>query len=244
VGRIVALTVLVTGANGYIGRYVVRELLDHRYDVTAVDLPSWDARSSPIPRCDVAIHLAALLAGTDGQLWETNVLGTRRLAAAVPRLILASSAAVYGAREWASEEDPLAPCGPYAWSKACAEDARFLSLRLFNVYGGQGSRGVVQRLRDGAQVNGDGAQTRDFVHVQDVARAFRLAVESDACGPLNVGTGIATPIAALAEMLGLPVVLSGSDPGVLASSADPRRIKRVLHWEPRVSLARAVLPWV
>jgi len=240
VGRIVALTVLVTGANGYIGRYVVRELLDHRYDVTAVDLPSWDARSSPIPRCDVAIHLAALLTGTDGQLWETNVLGTRRLAAAVPRLILASSAAVYGAREWASEEDPLAPCGPYAWSKACAEDARFLSLRLFNVYGGQGSRGVVQRLRDGAQVNGDGAQTRDFVHVEDVARAFRLAVESDACGVLNVGTGIATSVSDLAGMMGVHVTRSADDPGVRASSADPRRAGDVLRWIPRVVLAEWV----
>src|SRR5205807_1594624 len=83
------------------------------------------------------------------------------------------------------------------------------SLRYANVYGpGQdpmGEAGVVaiflhKMLRGGDPViNGDGGQTRDFVYVEDVARANLLALASDASGALNVGTGVETSILPLAR---------------------------------------------
>ena len=43
-------------------------------------------------------------------------------------------------------------------------------------------------------VNGDGGQTRDYVFVGDVARMSALALDTEATGPVNVGTGIETDV--------------------------------------------------
>lgn len=95
-----------------------------------------------------------------------------------------------------------------------AYGAETVALRLFNVFGpGQALSnpytGVLanfaSRLAAGEQplVFEDGLQRRDFVHVSDVARAFRLALErKEAAGHvLNVGSGGATAIGAVATML-------------------------------------------
>ena len=77
-------------------------------------------------------------------------------------------------------------------------------LRYANVYGPRqdphGEAGVVaifsgKMLRgEPVTVNGDGKQTRDYVYVGDVARMNQLALETDATGPVNIGTGIETDV--------------------------------------------------
>jgi UDP-glucose 4-epimerase len=76
----------------------------------------------------------------------------------------------------------------------------YTALRYSNVYGPRqsphGEAGVVaifcQRFLKGlpAVINGDGAQTRDYVHVSDVAKANVLALEKGSCMGINIATGV------------------------------------------------------
>jgi UDP-glucose 4-epimerase len=86
-------------------------------------------------------------------------------------------------------------------------------LRLTNVYGGYGylrkKKTVVQKFamatKNGEDkiLNGDGAQVRDFIHVEDVCRAIHLALESGVVDiPVDIGTGIGTSMLELAKMFG------------------------------------------
>lgn len=154
---------------------------------------------------------------------EINVVGTIRVAAAcaaagVGQLVFASSGgAIYGDPSGGAaprEEDELNPCSPYGVAKLAGErylralrpegGYRLAILRYANVYGprqdGAGEAGVVgifmNRLLGGedAVVNGDGGQTRDFVHVADVVAANLAAVARRFDGTLNVGTGVETSV--------------------------------------------------
>ena len=100
-----------------------------------------------------------------------------------------------------------------------------LSARIFMVYGPRephrGAHAVVTGIYRAAAsagkpapVFGDGSQTRDFVHVTDVARALALACLSNRTalqpvlatgGAVNVGVGVSTKISSLAEGTGLAV---------------------------------------
>ena len=160
---------------------------------------------------------------------EVNVLGTIRVAQAaalarVSHVVFSSSGgAIYGdpVGGKADEDHPLNPCSPYGVAKlagekylaAFAPEAGFLVtvLRYANVYGprqdGRGEAGVVgiwmNRLLSGqdAVVNGDGEQTRDFVHVADVVAANQAAFVHRVPGVFNVGTGIETSVRALYDLV-------------------------------------------
>jgi UDP-glucose 4-epimerase len=121
---------------------------------------------------------------------------------AAQRFVFASSAAVYGPRPRlpSHEDDLLDPVSPYAAQKAAAEligrayraayGLETVALRYFNVYG-EGQRaddayaGVIARFRrtliagERATISGDGSQSRDFIHVADVARANIAALCGD-----------------------------------------------------------------
>jgi UDP-glucose 4-epimerase len=91
---------------------------------------------------------------------------------------------------------------------------------------------------------GDGSQTRDYVHVGDVARAMLLALERDG-GVYNVGTGVETSVvelyAAIATAAGgpdRPPAFAAARLGELQRSVlDPRLAARELGWRPERSLA-------
>jgi len=201
---------------------------------------------------------------------SVNVLGTVNALAAARRVgahrfVFASSGgAVYGEQETfpAPEQHPRRPASPYGVSKLCGEEyvelARrdglsAMSLRYANVYGpGQdpmGEAGVVaiflhKMLRGGDPViNGDGEQTRDFVYVEDVARANLLALGAEATAALNVGTGIETSVNDLARILaraaGHRKRLARGPPAPgeqRRSSVDPLAARTALGWEPSVAL--------
>jgi UDP-glucose 4-epimerase len=92
-------------------------------------------------------------------------------------------------------------------------------------------------------VYGDGAQTRDYVYVGDVARAFLLAGESGRAGTYNVGTGTETSVLALLDALERSAGGAAErrfEPlrqGELRASAlDSSRIRDELGWQPEVGL--------
>jgi UDP-glucose 4-epimerase len=187
-----------------------------------------------------------------------NVLEAARLAG-VPRVVFASSTAVYGRSPPlpTPESAPPRPVSPYAAHKAAGEllcaayRAAFgvatVSLRYFNVYGRRQPddspySGVVavlaRRLRAGEPItiHGDGEQTRDFIHVRDVAAVNeRAALGPDpGPGPYNVGTGSETSVLALLAALrailrvDATVVFGPERPGdVRRSCAD---ITRLCAW--------------
>jgi dTDP-L-rhamnose 4-epimerase len=136
-----------------------------------------------------------------------------------------------------------------------------VALRLFNVFGpGQALSnpytGVLAnfaaRLAAGAPptIFEDGLQRRDFVHVRDVARAFRLALETrEAAGQvINIGSGRAHTIREVADMLGAamgreiaPEILRKARSGDIRHCfADIARAREVLGYQPRLALGETL----
>lgn len=158
------------------------------------------------------------------------------------RLVYASSAAVYGDEKDLPCNDghtlKNVPLSPYALQKIHAEDyanlyARLhgiqsLGLRYFNVYGSRQHpdspyAGVICRFLDDYQqdkdltIFGDGLQSRDFIHVSDVAKANVLALETAYSGVVNIATGQPQTLLQLIEYL----QLSGKKPAKI-QFAPPR----------------------
>ncbi len=201
---------------------------------------------------------------------EVNVLGTASALAAAEALgasvfVYASSAAVYGEPRTIPipETHPTRPRSLYGDTKLMGEmlaerwserGLRVVALRYFNVYG-PGMRpgpyaGVVLRFAEALLrgrspvIYGDGRQTRDFVYVEDVARANLLALErEEARGAINIGTGVETSINKLYELMCSlvgrcpPPRYAPPRPGdVRRSAADTERARRLLGWQPRTTL--------
>jgi UDP-glucose 4-epimerase len=204
---------------------------------------------------------------------DVNVLGTIRLLEnctkyGVQKLIFASTGgAVYGEqREFPAPEDhPQYPVSPYGVSKLAAERYLYfygvqyglpgVALRYANVYGPRqdphGEAGVVAifcgnlAAHETSIINGTGEQTRDYVYVDDVARANVLALEREApSGAYNIGTGVETSVIELYELLReashaelLPRYAPAKPGEQLRSSLDPSRAAEFLGWRPEVDLA-------
>lgn len=182
---------------------------------------------------DVVIHLAggssvgvSFLAPVE-DLTRTVMGGAEllewvRLRSPGTRIVLASSAAVYGACHDAPvREDALChPFSPYGFHKRMIEllfesyarnfDLRVGVVRLFSVYGSELRKQLLWdaccRLAsnvDLLQLGGTGDETRDWLHVSDAARLIALVVEqvSSTYFVVNGGTGVATPVCDIANQL-------------------------------------------
>jgi len=204
---------------------------------------------------------------------NVNVNGTLNLLRAsadsnVKRFIYASSCAVYGNVESLpiEEDEGLRPTSPYGVSKLAAENyvrvfyevfgLETVCLRFFNVYGSRQVHndysGVITTFTSRSAKNlplaifGDGEQTRDFVHVEDVVEANMLALKNKGMAgeTFNIATGIATTINQLANVLlritrktHLKMVHSEPRKGDIKHSfADISKAKKRLHYDPKVLL--------
>jgi UDP-glucose 4-epimerase len=297
--------VLVTGAFGYLGLALLREL--EGFDVVACGRPPRTPRAlAVVPRWvhtvmgdlasqgpagadalltahgpfDAVLHLAggggpAKCQSNPTAAVSDNVLSTANLADAarrrgVPRLLMASTIAVYGTFRVPEhpyrESDPAEPDDLYGMLKLAAERvwtapglAAGTALRIANIYGAGagvdlGIEGAVERFARRAALGGEiaifgtGAQKIDYVHIDDVVRAFRLALARPGLPPvLNVGGGQPVAIATLAETCaeigrrrGTAVTLVRKpDPGGRVwpdRVLDNEQAGQALDWRPQVSL--------
>lgn len=164
---------------------------------------------------------------TSNVLGFINVLQSAR-ALRLHRLIYASSAAVYGdcSNLPLEESEVPKPINPYGLEKHIDElyadlysrqyDLNALGLRFFNVYGPRQDpsspySGVISKFLQklfanrAPQIFGDGLQTRDFIHVSDVARACAKALESDCRGVCNISTEKRVDLVRMVKILGKAV---------------------------------------
>ena len=152
----------------------------------------------------------------------SRLLDWIRLQSPATRVVLASSAAVYGSAHAGAipEDAPHAPVSPYGHHKAAMEHLarsygesygmQVAIVRLFSVYGPGLEKQLLwdallrlQRGEDPLLLGGTGEEQRDWVHVDAAARCLIAAVAmADTTAPaLNGGTGVATTVRATAETL-------------------------------------------
>jgi dTDP-glucose 4,6-dehydratase len=164
----------------------------------------------------------------DKPFFETDVMGTQTIAAAISRnlshiqrYVHISTSEVYGTavRDPMDEEHPLNPCTPYAAAKAGADRLVYayretygiptVIIRPFNNYGPkQHLEKVVPRFITSALldeplcIHGDGNMTRDWIFVSDTCEAVLRALNFSVTGQVfNVGTGIDTSVNTIADMI-------------------------------------------
>jgi len=193
------MKILITGHKGYIGSKLYKKSLELGYYVKGIDLKDGEDILNCLPNesFDYVFHMAALPRVEYSVLnpsytMKQNVLVTSVLLEwsrknNVKRIIFSSSSAVYG-----DTQDKPEPKSPYGLHKLVSElECRLYSelynldtvcLRYFNVYsedqlfGGSYSTAICAwmemiRTNKPLRIDGDGEQTRDFIHVNDVVEA-------------------------------------------------------------------------
>ena len=202
---------------------------------------------------------------------QINVLGTLRVLeaareAGVRKIVVSSSAGIFGELKTLPirEDHPIEPDTPYGATKLCEEklalsyaklyDIEVVCLRYFNVFGPNqrfDAYGNVIPIfvfkmlaSETLTIHGDGEQTRDFVHVNDVVQANLQAAEARGIsGAFNLGSGSRITINRLVSLLkhvsGMqPTVHHGpARPGdVRDSLADISAARKALGFQPSVEI--------
>ena len=196
---------------------------------------------------------------------NTNFIGTINILECmrsfnIKKIVYAASSSCYGIAKKMpiNENHEISTLYPYSFSKNVAEQAiihwskvyniKYISLRLFNVFGPRsrttGAYGAVmgvflkQKLSNKPfTVVGNGKQTRDFVNVDDVSEAFKIAGFSKKNNKIyNVGTGKPKSINQLTKLLGGKTVKVPKRPGEpTISQADISKIVKDLNWRPKTN---------
>ena len=207
------------------------------------------------PRYDADVNVGGLL----------NLMEAGRKHGLKKVVFSSTGGAIYGEPDTVpqTEEHALQPLSPYGITKLCSEKYLFfyestygieyVALRYGNVYGPRqnphGEAGVVaifcERMLDGRQpvVNGDGKQTRDYVHVKDVVAANLSALGHQGSGVFNVGTSIETDVVTLFEHLrdelapAMPTEHGPGKPGEQRRSVlSYAYTQEVLGWAPTIDV--------
>lgn len=193
-----------------------------------------------------------------------NVLEASRNAK-IKKFIYAASASCYGIpTEYPTNENcKIDTQYPYALTKNLGEQIVMhwakiykmpnVSLRFFNVYGPRsrttGAYGAVfgvflaQKLANKPlTVVGNGKQTRDFIHVNDLVDALILAAKKGKSGEIyNIGSGIETTVNLIAKVIGGKRINIPKRPGEPDRSlACVKKIKKHLKWKPKVKIVNGV----
>jgi len=263
------MKLLITGYKGYIGSHIYKALQDKGHEVHGIDIKDGDdiLHCLPNEEFDYVFHLAALprveySVYHPSYTLKQNVLVTSTLLEwakdhGVKRVIFSSSSAVMG-------DGDGVPKSPYGLHKLMSEmecrlfselyDIDTVCLRYFNAYsedqpfGGAYATAIcawMEMIRQGKplRIDGDGEQTRDLVHVEDIVSANLFCMEHSEhfkgkC--FNVGSGNSVSMNYIREVINKHHKVEWNwapeRPGdVKHTQADISELKS-LGWEPKVSI--------
>jgi UDP-glucose 4-epimerase len=216
------------------------------------------AVSAKNPQLDARVNVLGLL----NVLTNATRVGTRKI-------IFASSAATYGtpASLPINEETPQHPESPYGITKMVAEhylrywqgafDLTYTALRYGNVYGPRqdpnGEAGVIAIFvkhflrHEPVRIDWDGEQQKDYVYVEDVARANLLAVDRGDNDIFCIATGKGTSVNEIYRDMAKvtdyepEIVRAPKRPGdIYLAYFDYSKAEQGLRWQPQVSIEQGI----
>ena len=245
----------------------------NKIEFQKIDIRDYESMRKVLKNIDGVFHQAALTIVQDSfsrpeEYFDVNVYGTENIFKIASenkfKVVYASSSSVYGHKLETpiTEDAEKKPINPYGETKLEAErlvekysklNTEIIGLRYFNIFGkGQTLEyaGVITKFLDRINegkvpiIFGRGSQIRDFIHVNDVARANLLAMESNSSNLIvNIGTGNAISILDLANMIistsGLktnPIFAEALKGDIEKSHADISQAKKHFNWEPKIEL--------
>ena len=249
------------------GRLENLSKIKEQIEFKKMDILDFDSLKDVISNSDGIFHQAALTSVPESFLqkekyYNVNVKGTENIFKLAKefekKVVYASSSSIYGNTTIIPIQENFErnPINPYGVTKLDDEKlaekyhnlgVSIIGLRYFNVYGvGQTNdyAGVITKFINQINLNqspiifGDGSQTRDFISVEDVAKANLLSMESNTdFSFLNIGTGISTSVKTLAEVM---IELSGK---TLEISYDDLPLGDVKESLADTSLAKKLINW-
>jgi dTDP-glucose 4,6-dehydratase len=262
--RVIVMDNLLTGDIRNVSRYVGRDFLFVKHDVTqyiVVDEPidcvlHFASPASPIDYLQHPIHTLKV-----GALGTHKALGLAMHHGA--RFLLASTSEVYGDPQVNPQEEgywghvnPIGPRGVYDEAKRFAEAMTMaynrshgLSTRIVRIFNTYGPR---MRLRDGRAIPnfitqalrgepitiyGDGSQTRSFTYVDDLVRGILALLDADESQPVNLGNPEEVTIRTMAEAV---LELTDSDSELVE---EPLPVDDPKVRCPDITRARQILGW-
>jgi UDP-glucose 4-epimerase len=206
---------------------------DWVFHTAAVSTTPWAVRD-PVLTNDINVS------GTLVLLEASRQAGVRRFVFSSSNVIYAPYTA-YWASKQAAENYAQVYTTLYGLPVAC--------LRYSNVFGSlrQNEENCIMSLRASARENGyvwvtgDGGQSRDFTHVQDICRANLLAAESDVTGPVDICTGRNVTMNEAAAYFGCPVEHRPDRQGdVRHITQDPDRARELLGFEAQIPFSDGI----
>ena len=234
-----------------------------------LDIQDFDSMEKELKDTEGVFHQAALTVVQDSfkipeKYHNVNVDGTENIFKIAQKnnfkVVYASSSSVYGHQDIVPilENFEKKPINPYGKTKLddeilaeryAKEGTRIIGLRYFNIFGkGQTLEyaGVItkflDKLRDKQSpiIFGTGSQIRDFIHVEDIARANLLAMKSDVSFThANIGTGDSISILELAKIMieisGLklePIMKNALEGDIEKSQSDNSLARKLFDWKP------------
>ena len=238
-----------------------------------IDIRDYKSMKKILENIDGVFHQAALTIVQDSlsrpeEYFDVNVNGTENIFRLANenkfKVVYASSSSVYGHKlETPITEDaeriPISPYGKtkleseYLVEKYSKSNTQIIGLRYFNIFGeGQTPEyaGVItkflDRINEGKApiIFGSGSQIRDFIHVNDVAKANLMAMKSNTSNLIvNIATGNAISILELAKtMIDVsrlkigPIFAEALKGDIEKSHADISQAKKYFNWEPKIKL--------
>ena len=257
--------VIITGANGFIGKRLTASLGDN-YEIIYCDKTNDKNITQETyfegVKGKYVIHLAGLTRNaSEREFFRVNVEGSLNVLEFCrknkTKIIFPSSAAVYGnTKDKISENHPVNPGSFYGVTKLMCENlCRFYNnkyhipitiLRIFNTYGPDQKTGflipdIISQLENDKMTLGNPFPKRDFVYIDDVARGIVKSLDLDGFEIINIGTGECYSVREIAEMItGRDIKYSDNTEVEDCVCADISKAKKLLNWIPEVSLKEGI----